>query len=259
MSFQPTVDTLDAIDESLRGAYVENAEGKFDFDLSKYNEIVKAPLVNKNKELLDWKAKNKAYVERGTKYADLTDEEYEEYRQFKEAKANGGHQQQPDDKGKLQQTIREATEKVKKDYQAQLEAANAKLADAEQRFRTTTIKTLLTPELLAANAHSDSRLPVGIGKWMSRFELEGDKLIFLEADGQTPSHLSVAEAIKTVIFKEDPWLEKASEKGGSGAPPNGGRSSASSGNKSVTRAAFNAMNPRQQMEFSVAGGTITDG
>src|SRR5262245_11622549 len=56
MPIEYQVETLDSVEEEIREAYVEK-EGKFFLDPDKYHELKAAPLVNKNKQLLDEKKK----------------------------------------------------------------------------------------------------------------------------------------------------------------------------------------------------------
>jgi hypothetical protein len=56
MPIEYEVSSLDGVEEALRGAYVEE-DGKFKLDVDKYAELKSAPLLAKNKQLLDEKKK----------------------------------------------------------------------------------------------------------------------------------------------------------------------------------------------------------
>src|SRR5262245_55938674 len=72
------IDSLDAVDEALRGAYVEK-EGKFSLDPDKYAEVSPKTqgLKTKNRELLEKLTGEKAKTKRFEKLAELDDDELE--------------------------------------------------------------------------------------------------------------------------------------------------------------------------------------
>lgn len=251
MPLQPTVDSLDAVDESLRPAYVESADGKFEFDLSKYGEIVKAPILAKNRELLDFKTKNKPALERAAKLADLKDEELDEFRQWKEGQANGGNNN--DQRTALTEAQRKAAEKVKGEYEPKLTEAQKRIEELENSIRTDRVRQGLTALALKESRFRENALEQFLKVHGGSFDVVGGKLVFLE-DGE-PSITSADEAMRAIFKTEDFWL-RANDKGGAGSPPGAGRGGGAA--KTITRAQWEKMPPAESSKFFADGGTITD-
>src|SRR5689334_2255563 len=85
MPVEFVVDSIDSVDESIRGAYVEN-EGKFNFDPDKYAEIKAQGLKSKNKELLGKLTKAKDGLKRFEKFTDFEDDDLTEFQTWRENK-----------------------------------------------------------------------------------------------------------------------------------------------------------------------------
>src|ERR1041384_3443624 len=127
------VDSLDSVDESIRGAYVEN-EGKFTLDADKYAEFKAQGLKNKNKELLTkLKAKDDG-LKKFEKFAEFDDSDLEE---LLELHANKGQHTPPKDanndelKAQLEKVHKKALDKLTVDKTA----IETRLSEAEKELK----------------------------------------------------------------------------------------------------------------------------
>jgi hypothetical protein len=131
------------------------------------------------------------------------------------------------------------------------ELYDEKVGGAFARSKFIAEKTVLPPDLAQS----------AFGK---HFKAEGGKVKAYHADGQPVfskkapgSEADFEEAIEILIeaYPHKDTILKADNKGGSGAPNNPG---GQGGTKTISRTAFTALNPQQQMEHIQKGGTVTD-
>lgn len=253
------VDSLDRVEESQRGFYVE-AEGKFHFDPDKYAESRAQGLKTKNRELVTELAGLKAHKPLIDKFKDVDPEDFDSFLEWREAQANGGQQQQQQ-QGQQQNgdAVREAVEraltKERKKYDPQLKSLTAErdqLAAEVRAFKIWSPVGLAADEAKVLPDRKSALLKIlQVDK---RFDLnDGGKLVFRDADGDE-SDMTVGDAFKTAIRNEYPWAFAASSASGGGAQSSNG----GGGQKVVTRRQFDAMSDTERMRFSKSGGEVVD-
>lgn len=98
-----------------------------------------------------------------------------------------------------------------------------------------------------------------------RFKPEGDKLVGFDASGNKlfsrsrPGELADFDEALEMIVDAYPHKEHIlASNGASGGGAGGSKGGAAAGNKTVTRAQFDAMGQGERMAFSKAGGVVTD-
>jgi hypothetical protein len=170
---------INSVDEDLREAYVEK-EGKFHFDQDKYHELRAAPLISKNKELLNEKKKLAESVKalekvKGTAETDIDKIAAEKDREIQE----------------LKNQLRESSiwSPVK-----DLAIKHGVIPD-----RLHAMMTLLRAE--------------------NRFDQDDEgKLIFKDKFGD-PTAIKPTRAFEVYLKEEHPWAFAANGAGGTGAKP----------------------------------------
>ena len=96
------VETLEGLDDSLKGAYVEK-DGKFTLDPDKYAEVKAAGLKSKNKELLGKLKDKDSKLGKYAKLEDFEEEEIEELLKLRESPDGGDGKGKDDAVKKVEQ------------------------------------------------------------------------------------------------------------------------------------------------------------
>jgi hypothetical protein len=220
MTLEFVVDSLDKVEESLRGIYVEQ-DGKHHLDVDKYAEFKAQGLKAKNKELLDKYTKAKAFEEKAKKFEGIEDDDLEEFNEWKSKRDDPNNK---DDKNKADTIAKEEHEralKKERDKAAkekeELVKNNQSLMEENRQFK------IWNPVSEAAGKTGvmADRLTafLKVLRSDSRFDLdEKGKVIFKDADGDE-TDLTIEKAFEA-LKKEFAWAFKASGVGGSGADNN---------------------------------------
>lgn len=225
MPIEFQVETLDKVDEAIRGAYVEAEGGKFTFDPDKYAEIKAAGLKKKTTELLGKvKLKDEELAKYG-KFKSLTEAlaeaEEEEILQVLDhwnKRGEGGKGKgDPDAAKQLEMKDRLHAKELKKrdDELGQLKTESEKTRLELREFKLWTplrdiaIKAGLNPE-----DWEIARLDLANQR---RFDFDDDGKITVLEDG-SPSTVTPEKFFKDVYSDLRPKFYKATSAGGSGAP-----------------------------------------
>lgn len=221
MAIEFIVDSLDKVEESIRGAY-EEVDGKFHFNADKYADIKAQGLKTKNKELLTKITSQKDAVTRAEKFKDVDDDEFEEFATWKQNRDNP----QPDKDKKPETSVtkeyHERTLKKERDASAktikELTDTNAALTKKDREHsiwnpvKEAMLKAGILPERHAALEK--------ILRHDGRFDLdENGKVIFKDSDGDA-TDLSIDKAFESKLVDEFAWAFKARSGGGSGGQNN---------------------------------------
>src|SRR5262245_38741575 len=176
MPIEFEVTSLDGVEEDIKPAYVEK-DGKFTLDVEKYHELKAAPLLKKNRELLDEKKK----LADATKAAEQ-----------KRLSAND-------------------------DVEKQLGERDARIAELERQNREhaiwTPVRTLASKHgVLGDRLEAVMTLLRAEG----RFDLEEGKLVYKDKAGYATT-IKPERAFEVYLREELPWAFEASKAAGSGA------------------------------------------
>lgn len=212
-------EALSEIPEGLRGYYTEK-EGKLHFDTQ---EIVpKAKLhefMNNNRDL---NARVRALTESQKSYEGIDPEEarkaLEEQRKIKEKKLI--------DAGKIDEIISQRTERLKAEYQKQLQDLSAKYESTHSKLSGLLVDNAIRNAAISAGVHEDALDDVErAGREVFRLvgdealPMDGDRVIYGK-DGKTP--LTVTEWLEEKAPKKAHWFKQTI---GGGTPPRGGKDS----------------------------------
>lgn len=176
MPIEFEVTDLNSVEEEIRTAYVEK-EGKFILDPEKYHELKAAPLLKKNRELLDEKKK-------------LSES----------AKA-------------LEQKKQSATDDVEK----QVQERDRRISELEQQNREYAIWTPVRSLATRHGVMGDRVDAVmTLLRAENRFDLEDGKLVYKDRNGYATT-IKPERAFEVYLREELPWAFEASKAAGSGA------------------------------------------
>jgi hypothetical protein len=235
------VDSIDAVDESLRGAYVE-ADGKFTLDPDKYAEVKAQGLKSKNKELLGKLSKANEGQKRFEKFAEFDDSDLEELLELRANKDKPADKKPGDDErlAQLEKQHKKALEKLV----GEKTSTETKAADLERELKHFKLTVPVRDAAAKAGVIAED-LDLVILDTQKRFALNDEgKIVVLDEDGD-PTDITLAKFFE--LYKEQrPKFYAASGAGGSGAPANTGNRS---GTKTMTREAWKALPPQQQKAF----------
>lgn len=233
MPVEFTVESLDTVDESIRGAYVEN-EGKFNLDPDKYAEVKAQGLKSKNKELLGKLTKANDGLKRFEKLADFEEDDLAEFQTWRE---NKDKTPPPDDKtGKaseeLQAQFEKALGKEKAKFTTELSTREARIAELERENKHFKLTVPLRDIAAKAGVIAED-MELVLLDTAKRFALNEDgEIVVLDEDGD-PTDITPQKFFDTLYREQRPKFYAASGAAGSGAPSNTG----SSGGKRVMRRA----------------------
>lgn len=260
MSIETTVTSLDQVEESIRGAYVE-ADGKFSLDIDKYAELKAAGLKGKNKELLDKLAKQKDFVAKFEKFKDLDLDEFEEFvesrKQQPEGSGGQGMPGQPGGKPAEDAALRTMEKQLKKLQSKLTEEGQAWQQEREKLTGELRHYKLTSPlkEIALKAGVLPEDLDVALLETAKRFRLDDNgKIVVLDDDGD-PTTDTPEKFFKDIYRLQRPKFYAATGAAGSGAGPN---SRAGGNGKVITRAAFDKLGAAEAMDFVKKGGQIID-
>src|SRR5689334_5657692 len=136
------VDSLDSVDEAIRGAYVEQ-DGKFSLDPDKYADLKVQTQVtglkNKNSELIKKLNLNKEAAKRFEKFQELEDDELEELLELRESKNNPPPQDGKPNKGteelQLQANFEKALKKATDKHTAEKTELENRVKDLDEKLK----------------------------------------------------------------------------------------------------------------------------
>jgi len=232
------VDSLDSVDEAIRGAYVEN-EGKFNLDPDKYAEVKAQGLKSKNKELLGKLSKANETAKRFEKIADFEDDDLTEFQTWRE---NKDKQPPPDDKAskgseELQAQFEKALGKEKSKYAAELATRDSRIDELTRENKHFKLTVPLRDIAVKAGVIADD-LDLVLLDTAKRFTLnEDDKIVVLDEDGD-PTDITPQKFFETLYREQRPKFYAASGAAGSGAPSSTGSNGAK---RTMRRAEFDKM------------------
>lgn len=254
MPIEIVVDSIDAVDESLRGAYVES-DGKYALDPDKYAELKAAGLKKKNSELIGKEKQLKEALSKLEKFKDIDPEVFEE---FIEARDRSHEQTGNRPDGKLDDAALRTLDKQVKKLQSKYEQDAAAWAEEKARMDAELKHYKLTVPLkevaLKAGVLPDD-VDLALMETAKRFRLDDSgRIQVLDEDGD-PTTDTPERFFKEIYREKRPKFYQATGAGGSGATPG---SKGAPGAKVMKRTAFESLSAADQMKFVQAGGTLTD-
>jgi hypothetical protein len=217
------VDSLDKVDESIRGAYVER-EGKHHFDADLYSEIKAQGLKTKNKELLGKLKEAETFKGIAEKFKDVTDDDFEEFTNWRTTKDNPPPTDKGDISAQIKAAVDEALKRERNKFSTKETGLTTQLSELQKENRELKIWNPVTVAAAAAGVMPD-RLDslMKILRSDARFELSDDgKPLFIDRHGnQTDMPIDKAFG---ALKDEFAWAFASSQTGGSGANNNNGGS-----------------------------------
>jgi hypothetical protein len=226
MTIQFQVESLDSItDEAVKGLYDKGDDGKFTLNIDKYDEHVKKPLLTKNQQLLNENKTFKGYKETAEKFKDFTDEELEQYNEWKASKDNPPPDNKGDVTAQIQAAVKDALAKERKKAGEKETTFSSQISDLQKENRELKIWNPVTIAAAAAGV-----MPDRVDSLMKllradgRFDLSDEgKVFFIDKHGnQTDLKLDKAFA---ALKDEYGWAFAAQQSGGSGANNNNNQGS----------------------------------
>lgn len=211
MPLEYTVESLDTVEDGLRGAYVES-EGKYQLDPDKYHEIKAAGLKKKINEKIELEKKLKTELSRFEKFKDIDTDLLEQFIE----------QSHPPEDPKQPQAKGVNVDRVKTRYEAQLQEKDQELATLKAQVREFSIWTPVRDLATKAGVLPDRvEAFIKLLKTDSRFDLnDAGQLVFKESDGYVSDHKP--DKAFTVLREEYPYFFQASGASGSGAQAGSG-------------------------------------
>lgn len=226
MPIEYQIDSLDKVDEGIRGAYVET-DGKFNFDPDKYAEIKAAGLKKKTTELLGKVKQKDDELAKFGKFKTLTealaDAEDDEIGQVLEhwnkRGENGKGKGDPDAAKQLEMKDKLHAKELKK-RDDEIGTTKGDLQKAQAELREFKLWTPLRDVFVKVGGDPSDwevvRLELASQR---RFDFDEDGKIVVMEDG-TPSTVTPEKFFKDVYSDQRPKFYKATSAGGSGAPNN---------------------------------------
>jgi hypothetical protein len=256
MALLPTIDSLEAVPETARGAYVEK-DGKFHLD-------IELPDVTGLKRALDAeRGLNKAAKDKVAAWERLgvSPEEIETRLEAERKKAEEAALKA----GKFDEVLATHLGNAKKERDTAVEAATKQRDSALNIARNSVMKSDLGASLVKAKASGEgmTALPKLIGDRIKiEFDDQGNATsTIMEADGHTPmvgsgkAGLATYDDLVKDAIKSFPSLFEGAG-GGSGSAPNGQRRDA--GGKTLTRSDFEALGPVERSSKIREGFKVVD-
>lgn len=249
MPVEYQVDSLDSVDESIRGAYVET-DGKFNFDPDKYADLKAQGLKTKNKELLTKIAQGKAdkdALKRFEKFADLDDDELSDLLTLREQK-NNPPADKDKDKGKgaeeLQANFDKALKKATDKHTTDLAERDNTITELNKKLKHYELTVPIRDVAAQAGVLAED-MKLVLLETASRFKLNDDgKIVVLDDDGEE-TDITPQKFFDTLYKQQRPKFYAPSGAGGSGAPSSTSRS----GVEAMRRADFDKLGPVEAAKF----------
>lgn len=255
MAIEITVDSLDSVDESLRGVYVE-ADGQYMLDPDKYAEHKALGLKKKNSELIGKEKQLKAELAKFEKFKDLDLDALEEFFEAREQGQQDNGKGKPD--GEQSPDLRRLNKQIEK-LQGQLKQNEATWQMEREQMVAELRHYKLTVPLkeiaLKAGVLPDD-VDLALLETAKRFRLQDDgRILVVDEDGD-PTTDTPERFFKEVYRDMRPKFYAATGAGGSGAAP--GAKGGTGGNKTMKRTAFDALNAIQRAKAIKDGVQIVD-
>lgn len=251
MAVEFVIDSLEGLDEPLKGAYTEK-DGKFQLDVDKYAEFKKLPLIGKNKELIGKLNEAKTGLKRFEKLAELEDDDLAELLELREHKNQNGDKDKPDAAAAKAQ---KAQEKIAAKHAAEKTALETQLGDLQRENKHYKLTLPVRDAALKAGVFPED-LDVVMLDTSKRFSLGDDnKIVVLDEDGD-PTDITPQKYFETLYKEQRPKFFKASGAGGSGAQNN--TAGKSGGQKVIKRTDWDGMSTTERSAFSKDGGKVVD-
>lgn len=229
MAVEFILDSLDQVEESFRGAY-EERDGKFHLNADQYAELKAAGLKKKNAELLDGQKKLKEQYSKYERFKDVTEDDWESYQDYLEAKRNPDGSNSDSGKPASAAELEKAVSKEKQRFERQLrdsqEAARTSLAEKEKLIADlerqvkefnvwTPVRDMATRFKVLPDCYEAFITALQYPR--PRFDLDEDgKLIFKDREGY-PTTLTPEKAFEVELKKEFRWAFEGTGMSGSGA------------------------------------------
>ena len=257
MPVEYTVDSLDSVDESIRGAYVE-ADGKFNFDPDKYAEIKiqSSGLKKKNSDLIN---KEKALRESLKKFeplGDFDEDQLTEFQTWRENKdktpADGKHK--PSEQ--LQADFDKFHNKEKSKWEAKEQELYATIAEKDKKLRHYELTVPIRDAAAKAGVLAEDMELVMLDV-SGKFALDENgngKIFMVDGDGDL-TDVTPEKFFGTLYRQQRPKFYAASGASGSGAPSG---TTAHGGAKVATRAQWEKMSSQESAKFFADGGKLVD-
>lgn len=245
MAVELVVDTLDGVDEAVRGAYVEK-DGKHVLDPDKYSEFRAQGLKNKNQELLGKLTAAKTATKRYEILGDVEDDDIADFSEWLKTRGqdNGNGKPKSTD---LQRQLDKATQK-----HGTLEKQIAELNAENKHFKL----TVPLREIAIKSGVRPEDIDLAILDTQKRFALTDDnKIVVLDEDGD-PTTITPQKFFESLYKEQRPNLYRPSGGAGSGASANTG--GGASGKRTITRAMYDAMSHADRGAIDWKATAITD-
>jgi len=262
MPIEFQVDSLDKVEEGVRGAYVET-DGKFNLDPDKYAELKAAGLKKKNSELLGKVKQHETELTKYGKFKSLTealaeadeDEIGQVLEHWTKRGENGKGKADPDATKQLEMKDKLHAKELKK-RDDELSTTKTELQKAQFELRDFKLWTPLRDVFIKADGDPAdwevARLELASQR---RFDFDEDGKIVVMEDGSASS-VTPEKFFKEVYSDQRPKFYKASNAGGSGA--NNKNKSGSGNKKTMLRTAFDQLPHSERAAFIKAGGEVVN-
>jgi hypothetical protein len=244
MPVEIVVDSIDAVEESLRPAYVEN-EGKYHLDVDKYAEVKAQGLKSKNKELLTKLNESKTGLKRFEKFAELEDDDLNELLELREQKNNPpAPGTKPKGADELQANFEKAMKTAEGRWQREKGELETKLSEGDKALRYYQL-TVPVREAAAKAGVLAEDMALVLKDTEEHFALGEDRKPVVIQDGE-PTDITLDKFFQTLYREQRPKFYAASGASGSGAPSSVG---SPGGKRAMTRANWGKLSPSQQQAF----------
>ncbi len=255
MPIELTFDTREAVPESLKD-HVAEKDGKFVFAAEPASAVeeTKRKYTKLSGDLDGLRKKLGKY----SKFEELGDEfDAEEFLSLRELKRQG-KPLTADEKAELERVHQKALAKATAEATTAAEKLKAYESELKRYKLTDPIRAIATSEKVGMFPEDFDLAWSEIGK---RFRLdEGEngksKIVILDEDGD-PTDIKIEDFFTKLYKQQRPKFFKASGSGGSGAPTN--QTSGGGNSKSLSRTAFDQLDPTARMKFIKDGGQVVEG
>jgi len=245
MALNMVVDSLDAVDEAYRSLYVASG-GKFALSVegAEDNSALRVELATAKREAAERRMAIKALEEKFTGIDPVKVKEML-------AKLDQDGEQALIAAGKIDEVIQRRSEKLRADLQRQIDEANGKAKNAEERvskysqrvlddrIRDAVMGKVHVHAIKSGDVLRAAREIFTLDESGNAVQLGEDGKPVLGKDGKTP--FSPAEWIESMAEVAPHWFPSDSSGGGAGGSKNN-----AGGGKTMKRSAFNALPARDQ-------------
>jgi hypothetical protein len=240
------LESLDNVEEQDHQFFDETEDGKYAFNRGRFEEMAKAGLLRKNKELV---TKLKA-AEPLEKYRDVDEQTWQAFQQWRDDRGDEPEDkldepqpvqsQQPERQFDYKKLLKQEIGKVQESYEARLREKAEELGLLQEKFDRYVLDQQLMALALEAGVIPE-RLDSFKRTIGDRFALRNGKLIYLEDgdESETPADKAIGE-----IFRKDlDWFFAAREAGGGSGQQ---KVSRAIGSKELNRS---KMTPKEKSDY----------